>query len=871
VNITLEGEALIGGPKSTTSGADGSFRYPSLPPGTYKLTCALDGFQTVVHDQIRVVLGTTVEQNVTMLLSKVSEEMVITGETPMVDPTKTGFSTNYTNEAIENTPIARFSFFDFVQMAPGSSPMRFDNTAFSHSIFGSNTNENMYQMDGIDLTSATTGAAWPFPNTDIIDEIEVLDIGAPAEYGNYAGSVVNVVTKSGGNQFHGDANFYWQTQGLTGDNAQIDGIPYHRQEYRDGTAQVGGPILKDKLWFFGGWQARRDHFSQPGTPPDSPVRENDDRYFFKFTYDINQKNKLVGGLHNDYYEIPAPVSITQPIETAISENGNNPTPNIMYTSILNDKTTLEVRYAGFYGKDRGVPQTGDYNSGHYDLYTGYYSQGILSWYDGNLWKSQVSGKISYYADNFIKGSHDFRFGVQYSNAGSDYIYAYTNGVKFYDYNSEPYLAYYQLPYHIGANINAIGVFADDTWQLNDKLTLNLGVRLDHSKGSIPDFPQLNAAGQETGTTIGGVNDLATWDVVSPRLGFTYQLPFKKASQIRGHYGRYYNAMLTTYLQSRGPARSVISEFQFNPDTGQYDIPIFSLDPSSQVGIDPKLKDPYTDQFAVGFDHELGNDMAMAASFIYKRGENYIGTMNTGGQYEQVPFVDPVTGQIIQVFNQTNDPVLDNFFFITNPSFFFTRYKGFVLSVTKRMTNKWQLAASITISKVDGETAGSGLGPAEDQDASFFQAKNAKFGQDPNDFINAEGLLNGDRPYIFKLQGTYELPWNLSASGNFSAMTGRPYAQQITVTDLNQGSKIIFDEVRNGDRRTANIWLLDLRLEKQFLLGGSVRLGITADLFNALNSGAFTDVASQLGTSPVFGIGSVFVPPRRLMLGARFGF
>lgn len=871
VNVTVSGEALIGGSQLSVTDADGNYRFPALPPGTYKLSFNLEGFQPVTYDAVRVVLGSTIEQNVVMNLSQVTEEMVITGQTPLIDSTKPGFSTNYTQEYIENTPIARFTFFDFVQMAPGSSPMRFDNTAFAHSILGSNTNENAYQMDGTDLTSALTGAAWPWPNTDIIEEIEILDIGAPAEYGNYQGAVVNVVTKSGGNEFHGDANFFYQTQDLTGENVAIDGIPFHRDKYVDGTFQIGGPIIKDKIWVFGGWQSRREHFSEPGTPPEFPKKENDDRYFAKVTADITAKNKLTVSIHNDYYEIPGEITITKPFETALTETGSNPTPNVMWSSVINDKTYLEVRYAGFYGHDVGEPQNGRYESGHYDFYTGYYSGGILSWYDGDIWKSQVSGKVSYYADDFLKGDHDFRFGVQYTNAGNNYIYAYTNGVKYYDYNGYPSTAYFQLPYHIGADVSSIGVFLDDTWTITDNLTLNLGVRFDRSKGSIPDFPQLDAAGNETGTTVAGLNDLAEWNVVSPRLGFTYQFPWEKATQLRGHYGRYYQAMLTPYLQRAGPARARVEGYLFNEETGGYTDLNFELNPAEQVRVDSNLKDPYTDQFAIGIDREISPTLALSASFIYKRSHDFVGTINTGAVYDQIPVVDPVTGNTIMVFNQINDST-ENLFFITNPDFFYENYRGFLISLNKRLTTKWMMNGSLTISKTKGFHAGSGLGPAADQDSSFFPSDNARFGQDKNDYINADGLLNGDRTYIFKLQGTYILPWDIKLSGNYSWMTGRPFARQITVTEdiLSQGTRVIFAEERDGSRRTSDINLLDVRVEKDFPISGDIRIGLSADIFNIFNDDAFYDVATTL-SGPLFGVGSVFVPPRRVMLGAKFQF
>src|SRR5262249_2830618 len=149
-------------------------------------------------------------------------------------------------------------------------------------------------------------------------------------------------------------------------------------------------------------------------------------------------------------------------------------------------------------------------------------------------------------------------------------YAYTNGVKYYDYFGQPYSAYFQLPYHVGADVKSTGIFVDDTWTISKPLTLNLGARFDHSNGSIPDFKQLNDQGKETGTTVKGLSNLATWNVVSPRIGFTWSLPFEQATQIRGHYGRYYQAMLTPYLQQVGPARAEIKGYGFNPDTGKYD-------------------------------------------------------------------------------------------------------------------------------------------------------------------------------------------------------------------------------------------------------------------------------------------------------------
>ncbi|MCI0416069.1 hypothetical protein L0222_25120, partial [bacterium] len=179
----------------------------------------------------------------------------------------------------------------------------------------------------------------------------------------------------------------------------------------------------------------------------------------------------------------------------------------------------------------------------------------------------------------------------------------------------------------------------------------------------------------------------------------------------------------------------------------------------------------------------------------------------------------------------------------------------------------------TISKTEGFHAGSGIGPYDDQDSSFFPFDNSVYGQDPNDYINADGLLNGDRKYIFKLQGSYLLPWDMTLSGNYSALTGRPYARQIAVV-LNQGIRTVFAEQRDGSRRTENVNLLDLRIEKDFIVSGSFGFSVSADIFNVFNSDTFLDVATTLsgpGTEGAFGVGSIFVPPRRLMIGLKVKF
>ena len=146
-------------------------------------------------------------------------------------------------------------------------------------------------------------------------------------------------------------NFYLQTDGMTGRNTtdSVDGgWPYHRDRYRDASVQATGPFIRDKFWFFGSLHYQRDWDSQPGVDPNTPALNDSRRVFWKFNYNITQNHQLMHGYHNDYYFIPADrSSFTAPSSIDLS-HGDNPTPNLVYTGVLSDKTFIEARYSGFW-------------------------------------------------------------------------------------------------------------------------------------------------------------------------------------------------------------------------------------------------------------------------------------------------------------------------------------------------------------------------------------------------------------------------------------------------------------------------------------------------------------------------------------------
>jgi len=311
VTVAVSGPNIVGS-ETVTSNELGYYRILNLPPGDYTISFTLAGFTTVTHRGLRVSVGATIEESPVLTVGGLQEAVEVTGETSVVDTTSNEVGSTYDRGWVENAPVRRNSFFSLLSAAPGSVAQDGGRDSM---VYGSSWDENSFQLDGVDIT----GGYWqdaPEPNMDAIDEVEVLSLGAPAEYGNLSGAVYNVVTRQGTNQFHGDANFFLQTDGLTSDNTKDlknpDGsyfdacgdarCPFTRDTFHDFTGQLGGPIVKDKLWFFGSYQYQRDYYGNSGvdvTNPLSLIRVKNDRFLGKLNWQISSNHKIVANFHYD--------------------------------------------------------------------------------------------------------------------------------------------------------------------------------------------------------------------------------------------------------------------------------------------------------------------------------------------------------------------------------------------------------------------------------------------------------------------------------------------------------------------------------------------------------------------------------------------
>jgi hypothetical protein len=276
-----------------------------------------------------------------------------------------------------------------------------------------------------------------------------------------------------------------------------------------------------------------------------------------------------------------------------------------------------------------------------------------------------------------------------------------------------------------------------------------------------------------------------------------------------------------------------------------------------------MRAPYSDEYSIGVDREVGRRLAVAMAYVRKDGSDYIGWTEVGGEYRQETrtLPDGSTQPVLVLTNSTSA----RRFLLTNPDGYSLTYNGLVTSIEKRPSDGWRALASYTFSRASGLQVSSGTAAAGEHLSTL--TSSGVFGRDPNDLQNARGRLANDRPHMFRVMGSVDVPrTGLVVAGNFRYFSGKPWAASTQVS-LPQGNRRILLEPP-GSRRLSSQSLVDLRVSKAFRLGDAGRLELLMDVLNLLNDTAEEGLVTDNRFSPTFGQPSVFVNPRRVMLGAR---
>jgi carboxypeptidase family protein len=863
VTVTIRGAGVAGAPTTVTS-ETGSYRFPVLPPGTYDLEYTLSGFGTLRRTAIPVSVGAVVELDVQLKLSSLQETLTVTGVAPVVSATTTQMSTTYTMEWTQNAPVRRNSYFDYINSAPGVSQTSYRGTTTSATSLGSSTNENSYLIDGANISS------FPWLSTDILAEAQVLQLGASSEFGGVQGAVFNVVTRQGSNAFKGDLDYYYQNDALTSRNttsAFDNGWPYHLAKFQDVTLQSSGPFIRDKFWFFGSLGYQDYAESQPATDPNYPGQTTTKRWFWKFNYNITANHRLMHGYHDDNGVGGGSVSQFVAPSAASQGRGHNPTPNLVYTGVLSPKTLVEARYSGFWwmrSDNPNLPGEPTIRTRFVDDNSGFVTGGISSWDEKRQYRGSSQVKFTRFADSFLGGSHDLSLGLQNVATSSSGLIGTNDTV--HTLSGVPSFVTTQLPYYTGTSGTWWGAYVDDSYRVGNRVTFSLGLRFDHQLGFYPSFPILDQAGFPTGQMSQGDPDVVVTDAISPRLSVSYKVSGKTV--VKAHYGRYAGELPPDFT---GIVPSVTPQFTFTLDAAGNRVSGTSQTPAN-LRVAHDRDNPYSDQYITQFEQELMPNLGFQVNYVHKYGKNYPGWTDITGQYVPVPYRDSVgidaTGETFTLFRLVSPPN-DRIFLLTTPPGLFNRYNGVTFIVTKRPSNHWEGVFSLVLSRSTGLISSS----ARSNSGSSQSSGAGSFGRDaagPNDYVNTEGRLIGDKPVVAKANLIYHFPWGVMAAVNLQHQTGRLWSRQIRVNGLGfPSAPTINMESNTGDRLVADVNMIDLRAQKEFALPRSVfRFDVFVDAMNLTNSAAYETVGSTLGTSSAFGVPTSFVTPRRLQLGMK---
>jgi len=864
VEVTLSSENLMGD-RSTMSDSNGHYRFPALPPGLYTVTAKLQGFATTIRKDIRVTTTVRLTVDLAMKLSAIQEVITVIAGAPTIDvKTSETASITLTDEILRGMPSTQF-VPGLVNMAPGVN----EGVAYG----SSESTGIAYQIDGVDVSDPEGGSAWSFLDYNIIEEAKIMGVGLNAEYGAFTGVIFNTITKSGGNRFEGHAEFIFQ------DNKKGFWTSENNQEYLDDfpnlvsptsgifdtSFHLGGPIAKDKLWFFIGAQWYVSKAKAAGfLDPDGRVYEQP-RFIAKISSQLSSTFSLMAYLEYDgYFGINRRGGATHPTaDTCVRQPSDEWLGNFNMTKILNPTTFIDVK--------------GSYFTGYYYLLTqiddvtipAVWSTEDWRWYDNTNWeywadrgRLQVNASLSHYAEDFIQGNQDFKFGTEFEYGRAHSWFSYTGyvegiGSNVYIYDWYGYLYAYQYEgYDWDNNYTRNEWFIQDAWSITDNVTLNLGARYSMMRG------------REKGVS----GTLYSTNRLAPRLGFAWDIFGDHKTVLKAHYGQYTEAMYTGIFYQLNSAPGAWQDYV---GYSKWDGVWYEdwRDEHQQVTLADNIKHPYMDQYTVAIERELFKDASLGVTFIYRSWKNIMGTYDILADYELVSSPD-YTGTNYNVWNL---PVVEHQYVQANikkgdpyiPEDAFRKYRGLQITFTKRFSNRWQLIASYVLSETTGT-----------MDNSFGEDIGWHGKDNPNNWINSNGNVSLDPTHMIKLQGSYVLPLDIHFNASFKYITGNTWTHQARFSGLDQGRVTIFAEPR-GSRRYADQMNLDLRLEKTVTFADRYRVGLMMDIFNVFNSNTITSWGTIAGSNwnpddptavgpdghNVYGL----VNPRAIRLGIRLFF
>ena len=828
------------GSQTATTDDKGRYRFVAVQPGDYTLKAELGTSFAPQTRSVTVGLGMTATIDFTMRVASVAERVEVVAEAPPVDVRSSAVDNSVSNAMLQMTPLYSSTSTGLLNAAPGID---------SGSAFGGQGNlGNALLLDGVDTRDPEGGSAWTFFNQNMIEEIQIGGLGAPAEYGGFTGAIINTITRSGSNSYSGLFAARYTDKGLASSNISSAQSTANAnltksavlKKLDDYTVQMGGPIKTNKAFFFGSVQRYSDR-----TKPSGPVNNATDvspRLNMKVTLQPNASDSFIGSVQYDSYNVTGRVGAWPSSQATDQQTVTEDAPEWVYNAqwrhVFSSNMLLESKFTGYWGYyylDPVDPAPYTYESA-----TGTYSGGGGGQYYADRTRNQAQVALTRYAEMF--GSHSFKFGAeiershvrsQYQPYGPAGFYIYqTNGVPQYQ------VAY---SYDVQGNNHRTSVYAQDQWN-RGRVTMNLGLRLDSLHGI---SPQLNK-------TV--YSPKSAW---GPRVGLTYNLLGSDTAAIKAFWGRYYEGAASKLFTSATPGIHDTTHTPLNA-AGQVTGPPVVVVPAQVFGISSSIQHPRSDEFNISYEQQLMRNMRFTASGIWRWGGDFINNVISTAVWTPKTVTNGLTGQPFTGYAWLNQKASNTSFTITNPAGFAfiapdgstigtadpkRKYKGLMLVLTNSLKTHVGYQFSYVLSKAEGTADNTGSGNY--LSGTFWEGPNTAL-------INSYGELTNSRRHEVKAYFTYQVPKvDVMLGGNYTGVSGRPWTPfQVysngTLSTASSSRRTIFLE-RRGSERNEFVHQVDLRVEK-FVPVQRNRLSVFADFVNLFNANAVLAVQARYPTS-----------------------
>ena len=925
--------------REVTSNNDGVYRLALLPVGDYVITINKQGFATMERAAIKVQVGELVVLDVQVTAAGTAERVNVTADSPVVETTRTDVAATVNDRAVANLPTNGRNFIDFVLLTPGVSrdAARTGDISFG----GQRGTLNSLQIDGADNNNTFFGQALgrtgsgraPYQfSQDAVQEFQVNTNGYSAEFGRAGGAVINVVTKSGSNQFHGTAFEFYRDRSLNANTffnnaagrftsdptaappslvvpsgSPSDGKlrrPVPALHVNQFGGNVGGPIVKDKAFFFFDYDGQRRvdpvDVILGGTrvgpaDPNFAAQQlalseiaahtgtysrlfNQNVYLLKGDWQVTASNRLSarwnhqgftgGALENS--AAPGTPTTSSAFDHTGNSNVNTDTLTFTMASVISNRAVNEARFQWARDSEPGSANSDDPETN--------INQGgtVISFGRNNFSPRETTEHRYQFVDNvsYQFGKHAFKTGL---DVNIDNILNFFPGLfgGQYNFNSLSDFANKKPASFVQAfagagtsgattnpNIHEVSAYGQDEWRVNSRFTLNLGLRWDLELLKSPNItnpdPGLLAAGINTGQ----VN--TDYTAFGPRFGFAWSPLGSNNLVVRGGYGIFYGRTPAIML---GTATSQNGIQVINVTFTGAAMPVYPARFSSlPTGVntaapniyffEPNYKSPYTEQWSFGVEYQLAKDTSVTIGYLGVKGTHLQRTRD-------INLLPPVPTPIHDgsgngfVFLRFPGRRLANFGRISEfESSADSIYNGLTISVNKRFSKGLQFLASYTYSKViDDAPDGTSVVP-------FNGGDDAKMVQNPLNPAADRALGVTDLRNRLVLSGIWDpgsyagrisnslvrgmvTGWSVSAI--LSAQSGSPYSA-VVGADLNNDSNRFTDRVPGIGRNTftgPNFISLDPRITREFRFREYARLQLIAEGFNILNRANFNNVRTTL--------------------------